>query len=62
MEAFGQAANSRFPSERPPFDCQERLMLPGLDPGRARDAFTEIQEAANFKAEVAEGFVVDPAW
>jgi hypothetical protein len=59
LEPLGQNAHRRFESERTPFDGQESLMLLWLDPGRSRGARAEIQEAANFIAEVGERFVVN---
>src|ERR1700733_5144566 len=37
-------------------------MLLRFDPCRTRDALTEVQEAANFIAEVSKGLVVNRSW
>jgi len=61
LEALGQNAHGCFPSAGPPFDGQESLVLLRLDTGRARSALAEIQERANFIAEVGERLVVNPS-
>jgi len=54
LETLGERTDRGLQFRRRAGDCEERLVLLRLDSGRARRAFAEIQETANFVAEVRE--------
>jgi len=47
---------------RQTFDREQRLVLLRLDASGVHQAFADIQEAANCKAEVRERLVIDRSW
>ncbi len=59
LETLGERTDRGFQFRRRAGDREERLVLLRLDSGRARRAFAEIQETANFVAEIRERLVVN---
>jgi hypothetical protein len=59
LEPLGQGTHRRFRSERPPFDCQQGLMLLRFNPGGPRSGLAKVQKPANLMPEVREGLVID---
>jgi hypothetical protein len=54
LQPFGQNADRCNLAGRQPLDRQQSLVLMRLDTRRTRSRFAEIQEAADFVAEISE--------
>jgi len=52
LQPFGEIPDCGFLSSRRSLDCQQSLMLPGLNAGGTCGILTEVQVAANFVPEI----------
>lgn len=59
LQAFRERAHSGLLRVRQTLNRQKRLMLLGLDAGRARSLLAEIYESANFVSELRERLIVE---
>ena len=62
QQPLGQHSDGRDAMRGQAFDRQQRLVLLRLDAGGMRQPLTEIQEAANFVAEIRECLVINGSW